>query len=203
MAAKRWEGPYLKMRRRCSPASPRTMSCCIASSRVSIPTGPTPDVRLNCTSIGAATTGSAWRNRECRQTAGSINSATGSPTCHSHSSIGRLIPYRARRAFMNPPKVIVNANPPKEWFEIVGRGLERHNTAATSIVEYYPVCFVIREVGNHVRGGIYGSLWGQWLHVGSLWVDRFLRGRGLGIQLMAAAEEYARSKGCVGSFLQT
>jgi hypothetical protein len=30
---------------------------------------------------------------------------------------------------MNPAKVIVNAEPPKEWFEIVGRGLERHNTA--------------------------------------------------------------------------
>ena len=49
---------------------------------------------------------------------------------------------------MNPPKVIVNAEPPKEWFEIVGRGLERHNTAATSIVEYYPVCFVVREAGT-------------------------------------------------------
>jgi GNAT superfamily N-acetyltransferase len=104
---------------------------------------------------------------------------------------------------MNPPKVIVNAEPPKEWFEIVGRGLERHNTAATSIVEYYPVCFVVREAGNQVRGGLYGSLWGQWMHVGSIWVDRALRGRGLGIQLMAAAEEYARSKGCVASFLQT
>ena len=76
---------------------------------------------------------------------------------------------------MNPPKVIVNAEPPKEWFEIVGRGLERHNTAATSIVEYYPVCFVVREAGNHVRGGLYGSLWGQWMHVGSMWVDRALR----------------------------
>jgi hypothetical protein len=74
----------------------------------------------------------------------------------------------------------VNAEPPKEWFEIVGRGLERHNTVATGIVEYYPVCFVIREAGNHVRGGLHGSLWGQWLLVGSLWVDRALRGHGLG-----------------------
>jgi hypothetical protein len=54
---------------------------------------------------------------------------------------------------MNPPKVILNAKPSKEWFEIVGRGLERHNTAATGNVEYYPVCFLIREAGNHVRGG--------------------------------------------------
>src|SRR5271163_3111614 len=34
---------------------------------------------------GAATTASAWPSRECRQTAGSINSATGSPICHSCS----------------------------------------------------------------------------------------------------------------------
>src|SRR5271163_1897517 len=47
------------------------------------------DAQLNCTSTGAATTGSAWRSRECRQTAGSINSATGSPIWHSRSSIGR------------------------------------------------------------------------------------------------------------------
>ncbi len=104
---------------------------------------------------------------------------------------------------MNPPKVIVNADPPKAWFEIVSRGLDRHNTAATRIVEFYPVAFVIRDDGNHVRGGLLGSLWGQWLHVGSLWVDRALRERGLGVELMAAAEAYARAKGCVASFLQT
>jgi hypothetical protein len=47
------------------------------------------DAQLNCTSTGAATTGSAWRSRECRQTAGSINSAIGSPIWHSRSRIGR------------------------------------------------------------------------------------------------------------------
>lgn len=104
---------------------------------------------------------------------------------------------------MNPPKVIANADPPKAWFEVVGRGLDRHNTAATRIVEYYQVAFVIREDGNHIRGGLLGGIWGQWLHVWQLWVDRSLRGRGKGIELMAAAEEYARSKACVGSFLQT
>ena len=36
------------------------LSCCIAWSRVSIRTGPTPDVPPNCTSTGAATTASAW-----------------------------------------------------------------------------------------------------------------------------------------------
>ena len=104
---------------------------------------------------------------------------------------------------MNPPKVILNADPPKAWFNVVNRGLDRHNTATTAIVEYYPVGFVIREPGNHVRGGLIGNLWGRWLHVGSLWVDRALRGRGLGTELMAAAEAYARSKNCVASFLQT
>src|SRR5215469_3722783 len=61
--------------------------------------------------------------------------------------------------FMNPPKVILNADPPKAWFNVVNRGLDRHNTATTAIVEYYPVGFVIREPGNHVRGGLVGNLW--------------------------------------------
>jgi GNAT superfamily N-acetyltransferase len=104
---------------------------------------------------------------------------------------------------MNPPKVIANADPPKEWIDVVTSGLHRHNTAATHIVEYYQVAFVIREDGNHIRGGLLGGLWGQWLHVWQLWVDRSLRGQGKGIALMAAAEEYARSKSCVGAFLQT
>jgi GNAT superfamily N-acetyltransferase len=104
---------------------------------------------------------------------------------------------------MNPPKVIANAHPPKEWIEVVTGGLNRHNTAVTGIVEYYQVAFVIREDGNHIRGGLLGNLWGQWLHVWQLWVDRGLRGRGLGRELIAAAETYARSKGGVGSFLQT
>ena len=104
---------------------------------------------------------------------------------------------------MNPPKVVANADPPKEWIEVVTGGLYRHNTAATGIVEYYQVALVIREDGNHIRGGLLGAIWGQWLHVWLLWVDRSLRGRGLGSELMAAAEEYARSKGCVASFLQT
>jgi GNAT superfamily N-acetyltransferase len=104
---------------------------------------------------------------------------------------------------MNAPKVIVNAHPPQEWIKVVTEGLHRHNTAATRIVEHYPVAFVISEDDNRVRGGLLGNLWGQWLHVWQLWVDRSLRGRGLGRELMAAAEEYARSKGCVGALLQT
>lgn len=104
---------------------------------------------------------------------------------------------------MSAPKVIANANPPQAWFDIVGHGLDRHNTAATGIVEYYPVGFVIRESGNHVRGGLFGGIWGRWLHIGMLWVDPKLRGQGLGAQLTAAAERYTLGKNCVASFLQT
>src|SRR5215472_2846393 len=72
--------------------------------------------------------------------------------------------------FMNPPKVVANADPPKEWIEVVTGGLHRHNTAATRIVEHYQVALVIREDGNHIRGGLLGAIWGQWLHVWLLWV---------------------------------
>ena len=46
-------------------------------------------------------------------------------------------------------------------------------------------------------------MWGGWLHVIGLWVDEPLRGRGLGIQLIHAAEGEARAAGAHGAFLET
>jgi GNAT superfamily N-acetyltransferase len=104
---------------------------------------------------------------------------------------------------MSELKIIVEAEPPKAWTEVVERGLRSHNTAATRIVGSYPVGFFIKDASEAVTGGLLGNVWGGWLHVGSLWVDRLWRGRGYATELMAAAERYAIAKGCVAAFLQT
>jgi len=103
---------------------------------------------------------------------------------------------------MNPPKVIVNAEPPKEWFEIVGRGLERHNTAATSIVEYY------RSVSwSGKRGTTCG--------VASMAASGTMDARRIDVGRSSSARARVRDRvdgsgrsvraieGCVASFLQT
>jgi GNAT superfamily N-acetyltransferase len=104
---------------------------------------------------------------------------------------------------MNPPSIIGEPDPPKAWIETVHRSLRNYNTAATGIVEFYPLVFLIKDAGHNVLGGILGNVVGGWLHIRSLWVDRQCRGRGYATGLMAAAERYAIGKGCVAAFLQT
>jgi GNAT superfamily N-acetyltransferase len=52
-------------------------------------------------------------------------------------------------------------------------------------------------------GGVYGAtIWG-WLMIEGLWVRETLRGRGLGRQLLAAAEAAAVARGCRAAWLGT
>jgi len=104
---------------------------------------------------------------------------------------------------MSPPSIIADPDPPKAWIERVHRALRSYNTAATGIVEFYPVVFLVKDAGNDVLGGVLGNIVGGWMHIRSLWVDKNWRGRGYATELMAAAERYAIAKGCVAAFLQT
>jgi len=104
---------------------------------------------------------------------------------------------------MSAPSIVAEQNPPKAWIEAIVRRLRNYNTAATGIVEFYPVVFLVKDAGNNVSGGLLGNIVGGWMHIRSLWVDKMWRGRGYATQLMAAAERYAISKGCIAAFLQT
>jgi GNAT superfamily N-acetyltransferase len=87
--------------------------------------------------------------------------------------------------------------------QFVVNGVDNHNIAATGLAAYYPVNFVLRGERGDVLGGLLGQLWGGWLQVSYLWVAEPARGQGLGVQLMEAAEAYARSRGAVGATLET
>lgn len=53
-------------------------------------------------------------------------------------------------------------------------------------------------------GGLTGHTWASWLHVDLLWVADEAQGAGLGTQLLARAEELARSeRGCRHARLET
>jgi GNAT superfamily N-acetyltransferase len=104
---------------------------------------------------------------------------------------------------MSAPGIIAEPDPPKAWIETIQRALRNYNTAATGIVEFYPVVFLVKDAGNNVSGGVLGNIVGGWLHIRSLWVDKMWRGRGYATELMAAAERYAIAKGCGAAFLQT
>ena len=54
-----------------------------------------------------------------------------------------------------------------------------------------------------VVGGLIGQMRWRWLYVAKLWVDERGRGRGIGTELLRAAEDLARSSGCTDVSLDT
>src|ERR1700689_3303569 len=104
---------------------------------------------------------------------------------------------------MREPRIIVEPEAPRAWSEVVARGLISHNTAATGIVEFYSVIFLVKAANGAIAGGLLGNVVGGWLHVRSLWVCPMSRGRGYATELRAAAERYAISKSAIAAFLQT
>ena len=84
----------------------------------------------------------------------------------------------------------------------VVRGLLAFNEAWIGPSNEQPVRLVARdELG--VVGGLLGQTRWKWLYVAKLWVDERGRGKGIGTQLLAAAEELARTRGCTDASLDT
>jgi GNAT superfamily N-acetyltransferase len=101
------------------------------------------------------------------------------------------------------PKIVMDSFATQAIKDFIQNGVDNYNIAVTGHAAYYPVGFYAMDVDNAVLGGLMGQIWARWLHVGTLWVDERLRGRGLATRLMAAAEHYAIGKGCTDAFLET
>jgi GNAT superfamily N-acetyltransferase len=62
---------------------------------------------------------------------------------------------------------------------------------------------VLRDAANTVIGGLLGETNAGWLFIKALWVADAHRGRGYGRRLLAAAEDQARQRDCIGVYLDT
>ena len=99
--------------------------------------------------------------------------------------------------------IVFDPHPSTGDRETIKRGVDQHNVAVTGLPDYYPVAFILRDARGETRGGLLGDIWGGWLHVKYLWVDRPLRHARWASRLVAAAEEYARGRGAGRVFLET
>ena len=61
----------------------------------------------------------------------------------------------------------------------------------------------VRDADGNVAAGLAGNTYGGWLFVEDLWVRADLRGRGIGRELLARAEQRARERGCHSAWLDT
>ena len=85
----------------------------------------------------------------------------------------------------------------------VQAGLREFNVRVIGDPEEVPVTIFLRDDDGAVVGGLVGHIKWRWLYVSKLWIADSHRGKGHGVELMKAAEDLARSKNCVGSYLDT
>ncbi len=84
----------------------------------------------------------------------------------------------------------------------VVRGLLAFNENWIGPSNEKPVKLVARDDGG-VVGGLIGHTRWSWLYVAKLWVHERARGKGVGSQLLSAAEGLARARGCTDASLDT
>ncbi len=87
--------------------------------------------------------------------------------------------------------------------DVIGEGLDAANAERVGPDGREELWIVARDPQGRVLGGIKGQYDYSWLLVDWLWCDPDHRHVGLGSRLMAAAEDAARTRGCVGVYLQT
>lgn len=81
--------------------------------------------------------------------------------------------------------------------------LNSYNVAVTGDNSYSPLSIFLRDENAAIVGGLIGDIWGGWLHIRGLWIAASLRNEGYGTQLLQAAEDEARMKGCRGVHLES
>jgi GNAT superfamily N-acetyltransferase len=85
----------------------------------------------------------------------------------------------------------------------IRNSVDEFNMRVTQDRNYSPVNVFLRDENDDIQGGILADLWGGWMHITFLWVEEPLRKHGYGAQLLRAAEEEARAKGCGHAFVET
>jgi GNAT superfamily N-acetyltransferase len=101
-------------------------------------------------------------------------------------------------------RIEVTAAPTPSDQEAVLQGLVAFNaTRAGDTRPPIPFAALIRDGQGNTIGGAIGRSWYGWLYIDLLHLPESLRGRGLGRQVMQAAEAEARVRGCIGIWLDT
>lgn len=77
------------------------------------------------------------------------------------------------------------------------------NSSVTGIADGEWLAIVVRDEGGRIVAGICGNTWGGTCEVRQFWVEESRRNRGLGTELLRAAEHEARRRGCAQMVLMT
>ena len=87
-----------------------------------------------------------------------------------------------------------------QWLE---DRINRFNVQVTGYDDYRLLAIFIRDPVGAMIAGLTAFTWGGTLRILVLWVHENWRRHGLGTQLLAAAEQEARARGCKQAIVET
>ena len=97
----------------------------------------------------------------------------------------------------------IEDEPIEKDVEVLPNGLEDFNESSwPGHQKWRPLAVFARE-RESVVAGLAGETYAGWLFIRYLWVGDALRGKGIGRELMAAAEARAVERGCWGAWVDT
>ena len=102
-----------------------------------------------------------------------------------------------------PPRLSVERDADPADIAAVATGLRAFNVSVIGNPDEMPVHIFLRNDDDAVVGGLLGHIKWRWLYVAKLWLRDDFRGGGHGAGLLRAAENLARSQGCIGAHLDT
>jgi ribosomal protein S18 acetylase RimI-like enzyme len=90
----------------------------------------------------------------------------------------------------------VESHPRQENVQCLDERLYEYNAAQTGVDDGQWLAIFVRYAQQTMCAGIKGWIWCGSGYISALWVDERLRGQGVGTQLLLAAEQEARARGC-------
>lgn len=87
--------------------------------------------------------------------------------------------------------------------DAIDSGLEGFNLRKLGGWECHHLAVIAKDEQQKMIGGLYGSLQWDWFEIDLVWVDEMHRSKGLGTELVKAAEAAAVSKGVHSAYLRT
>ena len=86
---------------------------------------------------------------------------------------------------------------------VIGGAITEYNTQQADDDHGENLCFVLRDPGGEIAGGVIGATYWDWLYINLMWVREDLRRQGYGRQLLEQAEALGRQRGAQHAHLDT
>ena len=100
-------------------------------------------------------------------------------------------------------EIVEDAAPELEAVAAIQRGLHAFNQEMGGNYDREPVTLLVHDKDGATLGGLLGLTFWGWLFIDWLFIQRELRGRRIGEELLQRAEDIARERGCRNAYTDT